>query len=178
MPQLPADCLIEIFKYLDDKFTLHSCLLVNRLWCEVSVPILWRDLWNYRTLLACLPDESKDLLRKDGVIIPASKSPSFNYVIFIKNLTIHRIYRDANAFVGRRHDMILPEFIRKKLILIKEILKMFMNQTSLKRLNLYSIGFHLPFVTYPGATDCLRNLSELTCDSFYYACPELLFQMS
>ncbi|CAG8516574.1 727_t:CDS:1 [Paraglomus occultum] len=26
---------------LDDRRTLHSCLLVNRLWCEATVPILW-----------------------------------------------------------------------------------------------------------------------------------------
>ena len=45
---LPADCLNEIFENLeDDKVTLHSCLLVNRLWCEVSVRILWRNIWNY-----------------------------------------------------------------------------------------------------------------------------------
>ncbi len=32
--QLPADCLNDIFKYLEDEMAfLHSCLLVNRLWC-------------------------------------------------------------------------------------------------------------------------------------------------
>ena len=74
MSQLPADCLNEIFEYLEkDKFTLHSCLLVNHLWCEVSVRILWRNIFliQYRldvslklldTLIACLPNESKDLL--------------------------------------------------------------------------------------------------------------------
>ena len=45
MSQLPADFINEIFEYLDDdKITLYSCLLVNRLWCEVSVRILWREL--------------------------------------------------------------------------------------------------------------------------------------
>ena len=42
---LPSDCLNEIFENLEkDKTTLHSCLLVNHLWCEVSVEILWRDI--------------------------------------------------------------------------------------------------------------------------------------
>ena len=46
MFQLLADCLYEIFEYLeDDKVTLHSCLLVNRLWCEIAVRILWRNIW-------------------------------------------------------------------------------------------------------------------------------------
>jgi hypothetical protein len=82
---LAADCLHEIFEFLEkDKTTLYSCLLVNRLLCEVSVRILWKDIWNFQhctsskvlsTLVACLPDESKDLLYNNGIIIstPTSK---------------------------------------------------------------------------------------------------------
>ena len=29
--QLPADCLNEVFEYLEDKVDLRSCLLVNHL---------------------------------------------------------------------------------------------------------------------------------------------------
>ncbi|PKC64790.1 hypothetical protein RhiirA1_461924 [Rhizophagus irregularis] len=48
MPQLLADCLDEVIEYLnDDKYSLHSCSLVNRLWCKVTVGILWRDCNNY-----------------------------------------------------------------------------------------------------------------------------------
>ena len=35
--QLPIDCLDQIFKILDDKTALYSCLLVNRLLCEVRI---------------------------------------------------------------------------------------------------------------------------------------------
>src|ERR1044072_6054463 len=75
---LPADCLNEIFENLeDDKITLHSCLLVNRFWCKISVRILWRDIFKYsvpykqqpqvesailNTLIACLPNELKEHL--------------------------------------------------------------------------------------------------------------------
>src|ERR1051325_2844915 len=90
--QLPADCLGEIFGYLErDKITLHSCLLVSRLWCEISVRILWRDVWNFKhtkhastqiisTLIACLPGESRDLLCKNGIFIatPTPKPLLFN----------------------------------------------------------------------------------------------------
>src|SRR3954451_19605167 len=73
-----TDCLNEVFENLeDDKFTLHSCLLVNRLWCKISVRILWRDILNFKdslndkhrskvrlsilsTLFACLPNGSKE----------------------------------------------------------------------------------------------------------------------
>ena len=101
--RLPADCLNEIFEYLEeDKPTLHSCLLVNRLWCEISVRILWRNVWNLiyphwirslkvdasilSTLIACLPNESKELLYKNNIFIstPTSKPPLFNYAKFFQ----------------------------------------------------------------------------------------------
>src|SRR4051812_28699364 len=102
--QLLVDCLNEIFEYLEeDKVTLYSCLLVNRLWCEISVRILWRNVWNtasfpgslkiLSTLIACLPIESKDLLHKNGIFIstPTSKPPLFNYASFFKVLSIGKI---------------------------------------------------------------------------------------
>src|SRR6266542_4950625 len=92
-PQLPVDCLNEIFKYLNDKVSLHSCLLVNRLWCEISVRILWTNIQNYYTLIACLPNESKQVLRQNKILIstPISNPPLFNYETFIKNLSIAEI---------------------------------------------------------------------------------------
>src|SRR5436305_6907671 len=102
--QLPADCLNEIFEYLeDDKITLRSCLLVSHLWCEVSVRILWRNIWSFnqlkvkpailRTLISCLPNESKELLNENGIFIstPTAKPPLFNYAAFCKVLSIDEI---------------------------------------------------------------------------------------
>src|ERR1043165_4784155 len=103
--QLPSDCLNEIFEYLEeDEVTLYSCLLTNRLWCEIAVRILWRNVWDVQynnqshvplviinTLITCLPNESKDLLCKKEIIIapPTWKPSSFNYASFCKVLTIH-----------------------------------------------------------------------------------------
>src|SRR5205809_4855809 len=97
MSQLPADCLNEIFEYLEnDTFTLYSCILVNRLWCEVSVRILWRNVfnfnkWTYNTLISCLSNESKEIISKNGIIIPTQilKPPMFNYAAFCKVLSIN-----------------------------------------------------------------------------------------
>ncbi len=75
--QLPADPLNENFEYLGDEreeVALHSCLLVNRLWCEVSDPILWTNIQNYNTLFACLTNESKEILYKNEIIISTSTS--------------------------------------------------------------------------------------------------------
>src|SRR6266540_2361884 len=76
--QIPADCLNEIFGYLNVlREILHSCLLVNRFWCEVVVRILWKDIWSFTNsslklisiLIACLPNESKDLLCTNEIFI-------------------------------------------------------------------------------------------------------------
>ncbi|KAG9300681.1 hypothetical protein G9A89_023479 [Geosiphon pyriformis] len=49
---LTPDCLSEIFGYLiDNKQALHSCILVNRTWCEIAIPTLWRQ--PFRLLYSC-----------------------------------------------------------------------------------------------------------------------------
>src|ERR1043165_6737327 len=126
--QLHADCLGEIFEYLrGDEVTLRSCLLVNHLWCEGSVRILWARIQNYNTLVACLPSESKEILFKSGIIVstPTSKPLLFDYVKFIKILSMKEIY------------ITLSYFSDNKDILIKQVFKMLMMRTSLKGLNLY-----------------------------------------
>ena len=93
MPQnlVGVDCLNEIFEHLEnDTATLHSCLLVNRLWCQVAVRILWRNSKYYsirsiRTLLGCLTNESKERLRENGIIVstPTSSLSVSNYAPFL-----------------------------------------------------------------------------------------------
>src|SRR5437016_10415006 len=137
--QLPVDCLNEIFEYLEeDKPSLHSCLLVNRLWCKISVRILWRNIWNsshilrnrrlLSTLIACLPNESKELLFENVIFIstPTSKPPLFNYASFCKVLLIYKIVYMIN--------IVLREISERRLV-ANEVVKMFTNQSSLKKLN-------------------------------------------
>src|SRR5215213_4724388 len=98
MSQLPSDCLNDIFVYLEeDKVTLRSCLLVNRLWCEVSVRILWRSIRNYNNLIACLPNESKEILSMNGIITSTSvlKPPMFNYASFCKVLSVSQVINET-----------------------------------------------------------------------------------
>jgi len=172
--QLPADCLNDIFEYLRDdeeEDTLRSCLLVNRLWCEVSVPILWTNIQSYNTLITCLPIESKEILFKNGIIISTltSKPPLFNYVTFIKILKIYEIVETIKTIY--KHTVSQSTDTNKEIVMIQEIFKMFMNQISLKRLDFYSSYSrksyvnNISFFTYPGAIDCLKNLSMFNCSS-------------
>ena len=155
---LPADCLNEIFENLEeDKITLHSCLLVNRLWCEVSVRILWRDIWRFKysasyghrpqvdsailsTLIGCLPSESKELLHENEIFIatPTSKPLLFNYASFCKVLTIHEIGLIVNNALTNNPSITSLSLKDRNCLIIEEIIKMFINQiSSLKKLQYY-----------------------------------------
>ncbi|PKY18221.1 hypothetical protein RhiirB3_430998 [Rhizophagus irregularis] len=183
MSQLSVDCLNEIIEYLEeDNIALYSCLLVNRLWCKVSVRILWRNIQNCRTIIACLPNESKEILNKNKIInsAPNSKPPLFNYVTFIKNLSIYNIDNIIKCILQNFQFITLQSLNHKKYIVATEIYKLLMNQTSLKELyfNSYKIIDTpiITFISYPGANDCLKHLSSLNCRSNVY--PEFFYQLS
>ncbi|CAB4393348.1 unnamed protein product [Rhizophagus irregularis] len=178
--QLPVDCLNDIFEYLEiDRSTLHSCLLVNRLWCEISVRILWRNALDFnlyfkrpsniysilRALIACLPNESKILLyNNDNNGIFISKPFLFNYASFCKTLSIPEISIMIDGF-----------FKNSKILVANEIIKMFANQiSSLKKLTYYHdcCNLNISFPHFPGA----RDLSELCCSSDLP--PDFFYQLS
>src|SRR6266542_6029020 len=121
------------------------------------VEVLWRNVWNFHnyynlkphasssiisTLVACLPNESKNLLHKNGIFIitPTQKSPLFNYASFFKAISIQKFnYMIIYTFKNQRDT--LKDLNNEKclLLLSQEILKMFMNQiSSLKTLD-YSL---------------------------------------
>ncbi|PKK62316.1 hypothetical protein RhiirC2_855758 [Rhizophagus irregularis] len=184
--QLPTDCLNDIFEYLEeDKFTLHSCLLANHLWCEISVRILWRNIWNFNyqqrssrvassilsTLIACLPDESKKLLCDNKIFIstPTSKPLLFNYASFCKALSIYEIKWMINSIFKNKPSINLLSSKDKNILVANEIIKMFANQIfSLRKLTYHPYYYHgqyiytsISFSHFPGA----RDLLELCCSS-------------
>ncbi|PKC70175.1 hypothetical protein RhiirA1_532897 [Rhizophagus irregularis] len=92
----------EILPYLrNDYKTLYSCILVNRLWCRLAIPLLWEDPFskkfpkNYRFIeiyLHYLNDNDKAKLNEYGIITDSFPTNTlFNYPSFIKCLKIHEI---------------------------------------------------------------------------------------
>ncbi|GET60610.1 uncharacterized protein OCT59_008411 [Rhizophagus irregularis] len=92
----------EVIKYFrNDKSTLHSCILVNRLWCRLAIPLLWEDPFSFRTVICNFigiylhnlnDDDLKSKLNQH--IINNNSLPSntlFNYVKFLKYLNIFDI---------------------------------------------------------------------------------------
>jgi hypothetical protein len=180
LPTLPTDCLNGIIDHLEkDKNTLHSCLLVNRLWCKIAVRILWRDVWDYkdiyqqrslraassilRTLIACLPNKSKEILHKNDIFIstPTSNSPLFNYAAFCQVLLICEISQIVYNALRDEPSINSLSLQDRNCLVTNEIIKMFMNQVSMKKLtyiyNYYQ--YNLSFTYFFG----VKNLSELHC---------------
>src|SRR6266516_7129173 len=103
MSKLNKDILFLIFEELqDDSKSLFSCLMVNRLWCETVIPILWRNPWHYDinysnksylfTIIAFyLSDDIKELLTRLGIqlLSVSHKSLLFDYLSFCKSINVN-----------------------------------------------------------------------------------------
>ncbi|PKC63261.1 hypothetical protein RhiirA1_464017 [Rhizophagus irregularis] len=182
MSQLTVDCLNEIFEYLeDDKVTLYSCLLVNHLWCEVSVRIYWNIIRNYNTLITCLPNESKEILYEKKIITLslASKLPMFNYASFCKILSIDKFNNNLEQFLKEQTSIPTQNLEQILHMFSQEIFKYLMKISSIRKLGLTycsSLSPNITFTSYIGARDCLKDLSELYCYS--NICPQFFYQLS
>ncbi|GBC02660.1 hypothetical protein RclHR1_04740003 [Rhizophagus clarus] len=94
LPEL-TDEIIQYFR--NDFSTLHSCILVNRLWCRLAIPLLWEDPFsipnqNYqfiKILLYNLNENDKTQLNENYRINNNNvffSNALFNYSSFIKRL--------------------------------------------------------------------------------------------
>ncbi|RIB16169.1 hypothetical protein C2G38_2190689 [Gigaspora rosea] len=97
MPEL----MDRILMNLKTEFrSLHSCALVNRHWCKMSIPILWRDPFSFMEnqaiisgYFSSLDDDGKLILKEYG-IIPNFPNTLFHYARFLKVLDLsHFGYR-------------------------------------------------------------------------------------
>src|ERR1700761_586436 len=102
MSKLNKDILFLIFEELEvDSKSLFSCLMVNRLWCETVIPILWRNPWCYDIdyynkdylfiiIASYLSDNIKEFLTEQGINLPSvsTKSLLFDYLSFCRSINV------------------------------------------------------------------------------------------
>ncbi|PKY53067.1 hypothetical protein RhiirA4_471082 [Rhizophagus irregularis] len=110
-----TDVLSIILYFLRyNRQSLYSCLFVNRLWCELTIPILWRNPWNFfyrlentsspstqiqpikliNTYLSLLPQELIIELQTNGINVPTYQiRSSFNYPSYIRGLDLNYLYK-------------------------------------------------------------------------------------
>ena len=90
LPEITSYIIQYLRNYLR---SLHSCILVNRLLCQIAVPVLWEDPFSARYLLFS-NDNYKTKLKAFGITIniqPLFKKPLFDYPKFIKTFNIFRV---------------------------------------------------------------------------------------
>ncbi|GES79127.1 hypothetical protein GLOIN_2v1774375 [Rhizophagus clarus] len=98
LPELTSE-IIKYFRY--DYSTLYSCILVNRLFCRIAIPLLWEDPFsipteNYNFIkiyLNNLNEDDKMKLNEYGIdknLFPSNTL--FNYPKYIKRLNIQINY--------------------------------------------------------------------------------------
>ncbi|CAB5198072.1 unnamed protein product [Rhizophagus irregularis] len=95
------ELIYGVLKYLQNDYsTLHSCILVNRLWCRIAIPLLWEDpfsipIKNYNFIIIYSHNSNSDFKTKliEYKIIENNSLPPdtlFNYPSFLKYLRINK----------------------------------------------------------------------------------------
>ena len=95
---------------------------------------------SFSTLIACLPNDSKEILHENGIIIstPTSKPPMFNYPAFCKVLSVNQINYGINQLLKNQQSISLQNLNNNTHIVVQEIFKLYMSQiTSLRELTFY-----------------------------------------
>jgi hypothetical protein len=176
MSKLNKDVLFLIFKGLrNDSKSLFSSLMVNRLWCETIIPILWKNPWcydiNYKNknylfiiITSYLYNDINELLTRKEIQLPlvSSQSLMFDYLSFCRSINIDTI----NTIISIGSSLDYVQFN-----LQQEFYSLFIKKCSdLKYFDIRSIKpqiFH-----FPEAKACLESLCELKCntsiDSSYF----------
>ncbi|RIA92264.1 hypothetical protein C1645_820952 [Glomus cerebriforme] len=169
MSKLNIDVVYLIFQeFKDDKKTLCSCLLVNKTWCEIIIPILWKNPWKLlkeeeenlllNVIISHLSDESRNNLSQDiNFLTKSYQKPLFNYISFCRHLNFTRIVSII--------DKLLFFNDHNKLTIKNEIFNLFINENT-KFSHLYiPCQFNYQIHLIPGAKRCLSEIEFLSCST-------------
>ncbi|RGB41523.1 hypothetical protein C1646_810657 [Rhizophagus diaphanus] len=149
---LPADCIYEIVQYIiHDIKTLHSCVVLNKDYCQVAVRILWRNPFKhvkqdenkksliFRTYFSCLDNQEKKqvttFFRKSDFEFT---KPFINYPSFLQEFEIFNIQTSMRSFLYQYYSAPATE---NRINSVVHILNPFMeklffnNQSNFKYLN-------------------------------------------
>src|SRR6266542_57890 len=159
---LNKDVLFLIFKELqNDSKSLYSCLLVNRTWCKIAVPILWKKPLKAKSTLfdvifLHLSEESRDILKNigiDNIITETYRRPLFNYIKFWRYLNLSFIEKIISSKNNEKSNMS---------IIRNEILKLFINgNAKFIHLSFPEFFYHKYHIT--GTECCFTELESFYC---------------
>ncbi|PKY54656.1 hypothetical protein RhiirA4_473594 [Rhizophagus irregularis] len=172
MFKLNRDILYLVFEELqNDNKTLYSCLLVNKTWCEIIVPILWKNPWKCQkeelllnVIMLHLSDESRNNLRNNDFNFLTNsyqkyQKPFFDYISFCRHLHLNAIKRMINNNNNNYENS------KKSMDIQYEIFNLFINKNT-KFTHLYiPKQFDCQIHLIPGADQCFSELEYLFCQT-------------
>jgi hypothetical protein len=169
MPELNKDILFLIFEELqEDSKSLFSCLMVNRLWSETVIPVLWKNPWGYNInyynksslyslIISYLPDDIKESLIRQEISLPLIlyQPLLFDYLSFCRSIDVDIL----NSIISIGTSDFYNQFL-----LQQEIYNLLMRKCpELKCLNIRSIKHQIFY--FPEAKAHLESLCKLKCDT-------------
>ncbi|RGB39782.1 hypothetical protein C1646_457671 [Rhizophagus diaphanus] len=186
--KLTEDCFDEIIKYINDKNTLYSFLLVNRLFCRKVTPKLWSEPFAFlehsspvliRTYISCFSDNERDSLYNYGLKIKIKYKPSlFSYPSFLNEFDFWPLKSSTEEWVrsfGHKKNLKMNPFFR---YFLKILLRKCKNMRTLRWFT------HEKFYLMPdirnfssGSRNVFKNIRELHCGN-YYLNPIFYYQLS
>ncbi|PKY14944.1 hypothetical protein RhiirB3_427051 [Rhizophagus irregularis] len=173
MANLNKDILLLILEELQyDKNSLYSCLLVNKIWCETTVPILWMNPWKdlprgkeksqSNVFVSHLSNEVREKLKREhGIILPKAMKLSFNYISFCRYLELYRL--DRITFTIKDIKMSKIPFMKL------EIARLFINRNT-RFTHLYLHQCDLQTNLIPGIEICFSKLKFLRSQPSNFLC--------
>ncbi|EXX68947.1 hypothetical protein RirG_100440 [Rhizophagus irregularis DAOM 197198w] len=182
MSKLNKDILFLIFEELqDDSKSLFSSLMVNRIWCETVIPILWRNPWCYNInysnknylfmiIASYLSDDIKEFLTRQGIQLQSNSFQPllFDYLSFCRSINVNTL----NTITSIGSSLAYNQFL-----LQQEFYCLFMKKfPELKCLDMNLIKHQIFYL--PEAKTRLESLCELKCDtsidsSYFYGLASL-----
>ncbi|RIA98930.1 hypothetical protein C1645_748482 [Glomus cerebriforme] len=142
--------------------------MVNRIWCETVIPILWKNPWHYKLnycnknylfiiISLYLSDDVKEFLSRQGIQLSSMshKSLSFDYLSFCKSINVNIIENiiSIGSSLSYNQFLLQQEFYN---IMMKTC-------PELKYLDIISIKHQIFY--FPEAKVHLDSLCELKCDT-------------
>ncbi|GBC04990.1 hypothetical protein RclHR1_00060003 [Rhizophagus clarus] len=167
MSKLNRDVLYMIFEELqDNNNVLYTCLSVNKTWCELIIPILWKDPWKFlkrkkekgkilfNVIFSHLSDESRNHLNQN-LQINTYEKPSFDYISFCRHLNLNAIQWLINI-IDEESDM---------KIIKNEVINLFINENT-RFTHLYiPRQFDYQIHLIPGLKRCFSKIEFLSCNT-------------
>ncbi|GBC10043.1 hypothetical protein RclHR1_00930021 [Rhizophagus clarus] len=142
--------------------------MVNKLWCETVIPILWKNPWRYDIdyhnkiylfiiIASCLPDDIKEFLASQEILLPSVSHQSllYDYLSFCRSINIDVL--NSIISIGSRD-------LYDQFLLQQEFYHLLMRKCpGLNSLDLGSINHQIFY--FPEAKTNLESLCELRCDT-------------